>query len=243
MSENRGASGERKEGLVLYPKIYVDPHREVDEWFRNNRASIVEKLKKLPSDNLSIYAEPRVRALYGQTYMIFTLGFNNATIVMCGILLEAMLKEVIYFKENRDFSEIVGIRKADFGHAIAFCKKKGYITKDEAKILRKLKDEIRNPYLHSNVERIAKDKGVLGWEIGHTSPKELLDKVRLIAEGKLKLPEGKIMTVENLRVVGDIVKGIVDEQTALPLFLEVDGFVRMMIKRHFESKDARARGE
>jgi len=225
-----------EKGLVLYPKIYTDPEKEVDDWFKNSRASIVDRLKKLPSDNLSIYAEPRVRALYGQTYMLFSLGFNNATIVMCGVLLEAMLKEVIYFREKRDFTEIVGIENADFGRAINFCEDKGYITEDEAERLRKLKDQIRNPYLHSNVERITKDMGVLGWEIQFRSPEELLEKLKLIKEGKLELPKPKMVAVNDLRAIGDIIKGEIDEKTALPLFLEVDAFVRMMIKRHFEPK-------
>lgn len=233
MSEKKDES---EKGLVLYTKIYTDPERQVDDWFRNNRAGIVERLKKLPSDNLSIYAEPRVRALYGQTYMILTLGFYNATIVMCGILLEAMLKEVIYFKERKDFTEIVGESSADLGHAISFCKETGYITENEANWLQSVKDRIRNPYLHSNVDKITKDIGVLGSEIRFSNPAELLEKLRLITEGKQELRQGKIMTVDDLRAIGDIVKWGIDEKTAMPLFLEVDGFVRVMIKRHFEPK-------
>jgi len=227
---------ESEEGLILYPKIYIDPEREVETWFRNNKVEIIGRLKKLPSDNLSIYAEPRVRALYGQTYQIFTLGFNNATIVMCGILVEAMLKEIIFFKENKDFTEIVGIKSADFAHAINFCEKKGYISEGEAKRLRIIKNKIRNPYLHSNIEKITEHIGVRGWEIKYKNPRELLEKMRLMMEGKLKLPPSKILTGEDLRAIGDIVKGRIDEQISLDLFLEVDSFVRTMIKKHFEPK-------
>ncbi len=216
------------------PKIYSDPEKDVDGWFKKDRDSIVACLKQMPSDDLSLYAEPRIRKLYFETYFLISLGLHNASIVMCGVLLEALLKEIIFFRERKDLTDIVSAKNADFGHAIKFCESKGYITDTEAEWLRKIKDEIRNRYLHSNVDAIAKGIGYPAWEIKFKNIEELISKIKKIQSGAMDLGAPKIITGDDLRPISDIAKAQIDEKRSLPLFLEVDNFTREMVRRHFE---------
>jgi len=215
-------------------KIYFDPEKAVDDWFKKEREYIVNRMKRLPSEDLSVYAEPRIRKLYHETYFLVSLGMHNASIVMCGVLLEALLKEVIFHKKNKELSDYVGERKADFGNAINFCKRERYVTRNEEEWLVYVKNEIRNKYLHSNVGSIAKGIVFEVWPIPHKDAKELLTVIQDIRSGKIKLPPPKLMTGDDFRPIADIAKGQIDTERSLPLFLEVERFVREMVKRHFE---------
>lgn len=220
-------------------KIYFDPKKDVDDWFAREKDYIVDRLGKLPSDDLSIYAEPRLRKLYHETYFLVSLGMHNASIVMCGVLLEALLKEVIYNKAGKELSDIVGEKNANLGRAINFCYYKRYITENDQIWLKEVKDDIRNKYLHSNVGTISKGAVFEVWSIFHKTPEELLSILQDIRSGKIELPPPKLMTGDDLRVISDIAKGQIDEKRSLPFFLEVDKFVREIIKKHFEVKETK----
>lgn len=218
--------------LKIYNRIYKDPEEAVNNLCsKENKEYIIDRLKKLPSEGFPYYPGPRIVKLWLETYHLASMFFHNATICMCGVLLEALLKETIFLKRNMELADIVGKKNADFGRAISFCKKEGYISKDEAKWLEEIKDEIRNPYLHSNIREITEGRALPGWVIDST-PKDLRNKIESIQSGKIKPVK---LTGHECRVIDDVLKGIIDEERSLPLFLEVDKFVRRIVKRHFKS--------
>ena len=123
---------------VLFLKNRIETIEQ--QWVENVRKTIFFRVHAFDLPHM----EPRLRQAYMDTYCVTMMGFWNVSIIMQGVLLETLVKEIIYAKEKKDF------RKA-FGYAINRCEKKGYLTDVEIKFLRGFKDQIRNPYQH--VER------------------------------------------------------------------------------------------
>lgn len=208
--------------FVYYSKIYEDPESAVEDFFKSTKNLAIERLGKLPKEQLPP-CEPRIRALYFETYYLVSLAFHNASIVMCGVLLEALLKDILYFKEEFD-------KEIEFFDAIEKCKGAGYIMEEEASWLHEVRTEIRNLYVHFNVGEIAKsaakmfgiegevlDVGFRGWDLN-------------LETGEIT---EKIFYGDELRSIYLLAKVRIDEKRSTPLFLEVDKFTRDMCKRHF----------
>lgn len=150
-------TSEEKPKFVRYTRIWSDAEKEIPQLLDGMKEDSIKRLKKLPSEQLP-FAEPRVRMLYFEAHYLTTFGFFNASIVISCILLEALLKEILFFRDNIT-------EDMTFSEAIKKCKKRDYITEDEAKWLRFVKDNIRNWYVHSNIEKIAKDVGFQAWYV------------------------------------------------------------------------------
>lgn len=208
--------------FIYYSKIYEDPKNAIEHYFKSMNDLAIQRLSKLPKEQLP-HCEPRIRVLYFETYFLVSLAFHNASIVMCGVLLEAVLKDILYFKEKFD-------EEIEFYDAIEKCKKGGYITKEEASWLHDVRKRIRNLYVHARVGEVVKiaakmagiegkvlDVGFRGWEFnletGETTE--------------------KIFYGSELRPIDLLAKTKIDEQISLPLFLKVDEFTRAVCKRHF----------
>jgi hypothetical protein len=102
--------------------------------------------------------EPHLLALYRETYFTTLLGFHNVSIIMQGVLLEALVKEIIYSREQADFQK-------PFGAAIKRCETEGYLDSDEIEFLTSFKDLIRNLYQHTDIKTLTRGKSVPGWKI------------------------------------------------------------------------------
>jgi hypothetical protein len=70
------------------------------QWVENIRNSKFFQLKttELP------HMEPRLRQAYMDTFCITMMGFWNISIIMQGVLLETLVKEIIFAKEKKDFA-------------------------------------------------------------------------------------------------------------------------------------------
>lgn len=145
--------------------------------------------------------------------------------------METLVKEIIFEKEKKDF-------RKPFGHAIDWCEKKGYLTDVEIKFLRQFKDKIRNPYQHVDVKKIVGESKARGWRIplekgkGAESLLSLLKGVEKVVKGEAG--SGELMGYKDSRVIGTIIKGTVDKKRTLPLFLNVEKFVRDLSTKHFK---------
>jgi len=198
-----------KPKFVVYTRIWSDPEKEVPQLLDGMKKSSIERLKKMPFEQLP-FAEPRIRMLYFEAHYLTTFGFFNASIVISCILLEAILKEILFFRDKI-------VKDMPFGKAIDECKKRGYITQDEATWLKFVKNNIRNWYVHSNIEKIAKDIGFKAWKVNlHTGQ---------VVE--------KIVFGNEVRAIYDIAKSELDKQMAIPFFMSVDRFIRKMCINHF----------
>jgi len=193
------------------------------QWAENVRKTIFwRSFIELPS------MEPRLRQVYIDTYCVTMMGFWNVSIIMQGVLLETLVKEIIFVKEKKDF-------RGSFGYAISRCEKKGYLTDVEIKFLRRFKDEIRNLYQHVDVKKIAGERKVRAWKIPLKKEKlaeSLLKDIEKVIKGEAG--PAKLMSYRDIRPVGIVIKGTIDEQLALPLFGRVEKFVRDLSTKHFK---------
>ena len=174
------------------------------------------------------HMEPRLSQAYMDTYCVTMMGFWNISIIMQGVLLETLVKEIIFEKEKKDFW-------GSFGDAIKRCETKGYLTDDEIKYLRWFKDEIRNPYQHVDVKKIVGEKKAGVWQIPLKKEK-IVESLRKDIEKAIKGEAGpaELKGYKDMRPVGIIIKGMIDEQSALPLFGAVEKFVRDLSTKHFK---------
>ena len=80
-----------------------------------------------------------------------------------------------------------------------------------------------------------------GKRINFSNPADLLETLKRMTSGQdtsdlnVKV-EDAIITNEEIREIEDVAKGQIDEKIAIPLFLEVDKFLREMVVRHFENE-------
>ncbi|MCD4759458.1 hypothetical protein K8R33_01050 [archaeon] len=220
--------------------IHNGPEKAYKGFVQESEKKFIERIKQLPNEELP-HVEVGIRKLYFETYYLCALGFHNATIVMCGILCEALLKDLIYDKEKKEAHEIgeIGEKSATLGNVIIFCSDKKYIDPDEAGWFREIKNNIRDLYQHSNVKKIVKK--TLGGEPVYLEKRiegptkigaeEFLKRVKEVI-GHFK-PDG-LVSGKNMRPLYDLEKGRIDEQRSLPLFLEVDKFLRVFAIKHFK---------
>lgn len=192
----------------------------------NLEKTALKRLEMLPNPHEIPFMEPHLRALYFETYNLTAFGFNNASLVMQGVLLEAFVKEVIYYKEGKDF-------KGEFGPAIQRCDEKEYLGPKEIDFLRRFKNNIRNRYQHTDIEEISAGIKFPAWKV---RPEDVLDKDKITAIKK-KIREGTLkpefLGRDELRPLGFLAKSKVDEM-AIPQFMETDKFVRAMAEKHFK---------
>lgn len=206
---------------VLFLKNRVETIKQ--QWFENVRKTIFwDSYVNLP------HMEPRLRQIYTETYCITMMGFENVSIIMQGVLLETLVKEIIFEKEKKDF-------RKPFGYAINRCEKKGYLTDVEIKFLREFKDQIRNLYQHVDVKKIVGESKARGWWIPLEKGKvgeSLLKGIKKVKKGEAG--PGELVGYKDVRPVGAVIKGTIDMQRALPLFLYVEKFVRGLSTKHFK---------
>lgn len=194
------------------------------QWVENVRKTIFFRVRAFDLPHM----EPRLRQAYMDTYCVTMMGFWNVSIIMQGVLLETLVKEIIFAKEKKDF-------RKDFGQAIGRCEEKGYLTDVEIKFLRRFKDEIRNPYQHVDVKKIVGERRVPAWPIPLEKGKvgeSLLKGIEKVLKGEAG--RGELTSYENMRAVGVAIKGTIDERLALPLFCLVERFVRGLSTKHFK---------
>jgi len=194
------------------------------QWVENVRKTIFFRVGAFDLPHM----EPRLRQAYMDTYCITMMGFWNVSIIMQGVLLETLVKEIIFAKEKKDF-------RKPFGEAIDRCEEKDYLTDVEIKFLRQFKDKIRNPYQHVDVKKIVGERKVRAWPIPLENGKigeSLLKGIEKVLKGEAG--PGELTSYKNMRGVGDVIKGTIDEQLALPLFCLVERFVRGLSTKYFK---------
>jgi len=195
------------------------------QWVENIRNS---KFFQLNTSDLP-HMEPRLRQTYMDTFCVTMMGFWNVSIIMQGVLLETLVKEIIFAKEKKDFQR-------PFGDAINRCEKKGYLEAAEISFLKRFKDEIRNTYQHVDIKKIVGKEKVTAWRIPLEKGKEAESILKGIKKiHKKEFGHGELKGYEDVRAVGILIKGEKDKKLALPLFCQVEEFVRKLSEKHFDA--------
>src|SRR3989344_7671502 len=97
--------------------IFGNKEKFIEEYLNDKREKLFENLDKLPNKELP-FMESHLRALYFQTYFLIAYGFYNASLVLCGILLETITKERLFNEGVKDEE----LERMNFGGAISKCK-------------------------------------------------------------------------------------------------------------------------
>lgn len=209
----------------------------ISQYFEKNKEEFARRFQKLPNLPSDIHLELRISSLYGQIKALCWLGLGSSAIVLMGVLLEATLKEIIFFKEGKEFIDLVREENADFGQAIKYCREKDYITEKEGVMLGQFRDDIRNKYQHHNVNAIAKNYAIGGVKIdmkeGESPIKKMEEALAGLKSGEIKY---EMYDQSELRSFADVLKvEVIDKRRAIPLFLQVHEFLIKKAKQFFAS--------
>ena len=144
----------KAEGFPIESKFIT--HKEyLDKLFEEKRGNAEEIIKNFPpaSENL---ANASIKSLYEEIKECYAFGLFGATITLSVILLELSFKHKIYSerKKSNPSASWKEIEKLSFTGTINSLKKLGKITEDEKKELDKFNIEIRNPYIHYNLQKL-----------------------------------------------------------------------------------------
>jgi hypothetical protein len=216
------------EMVVKYDKIicekcktsFTDPDanplgRYFEEWKNNG-----EKMYPLvrPPLQMDFLANVRLYYIYEDCYHCILTGRYNASIVLLGVLLEALMKERIYLKSGMDFQK-------PYGAALKEIKNEGWMRYEDIAFLEWFKNEIRNPYQHSDEKKIMKGKYVAVWpiNIGKDFTLEKLADFRSEINSK-KIPP-QFVPVSDVPAVRSVVKKEYDEKNSVKLFNQVYDFL------------------
>ena len=162
-----GSGGiERLQGLGLKMTKVKTP--SLDALFRQKKNKAKEVIAKLPPR--PYFGRPEVEELYGEIFQCVLFGLNGAAITLCGILVEYALKLTIYSywtnhsqayeKELWEKLEWLSLEKA-----IREARRLGFLPEENALLLERFKDEVRNPYNHFNIKKIT--KGTIAGRVQH----------------------------------------------------------------------------
>lgn len=215
--------------------MFEDKYKLIEQELIKVKKNLEVNLDKLPKEDLP-FIEPHLVALYFQTYFLTAHGFHNPGLIMCGVLLEALVKQRLYESGISDNK----IEKMDFGKAITECEKMKILGKEEIEFLRNKKDKLRNPYLHYNQIKLTEKIQVPLGQIPLDKLKEFILKV---SKGELTEQEArnqifknsnpKLKSSKEFRPLGQVIKSQIDEEIAIPTFLEIDNFLRSFCKKYF----------
>jgi|SRR3989344_1312676 len=223
-------------------KLYEDKKRFIESEIENIKNKLDYNLDQLPNEELP-FMESHLRALYFETYFLLAEGFYNASLVLCGILLENLLKEKLFNEHISDED----LENMNFGQAISKARTLKILKDDELKFLEEKKETIRNPYAHYNKMKLSRGVYFPMWEIENPVEKliELDRRVKSMelteSQARQELIRGKnpeLMSSKEFRPIAHLAKNKLEEEGfALSMFLEVDNFTRKFAENYFKPKN------
>ena len=180
-----------------------------------------------PELNTIDLANPKLFSLYMDCYQTLLSGRYNASIVMMGLLLEAIVKTIIFLKCGVEYAK-------PFGPCLEKIQKHKLMNKDEIKYLYKFKNEIRNPYQHVDDGYILKNIKVPVWPIKYENPEELISQIEKIKAGDIK---PTMMSASEEPAIQPIIKIEYDSKKAIVLFNTVYDFLVLCNIKYFNQRE------
>jgi hypothetical protein len=187
-----------------------DASKIINDYFSNNMNEFIERYRYLPINDITTHLEPYIKQLYAEAKQLYWLGRYNACIIICCVILEALLKDIIKIKEKKPSIEW------EFDVVINHCRAKEYIDEKDKIWLIYVKDRFRNPYLHANLEKILPLIMVPGVAIGTDNPTV------------------QMITTKTIPTLRDIVKPDLDKEQSILLFKETHNFIKKISEKHFD---------
>jgi len=219
-----------KHDMLSCPKckasFWIPLERYIEEWTKNANDLFPLLRPELHMEDLPI---PQLFFLYEDCYYTLLIGRFNASIVMMGTLLEAIMKERISLKLGKDFSKA-------YGACLRLIEQKSLMDSKDIVFLRHFKNEVRNPYTHVDESQLLQGAFVRVWEIpvGKVlSPTEFLKNLKEVTSGK-RSPQ--LMSATN-PIVRSIVKREYDRKVAIDLFNQVYDFLIAARAKYLKQED------
>ncbi|MBS3122537.1 hypothetical protein J4434_06670 [Candidatus Woesearchaeota archaeon] len=185
--------------------------KEIRAELEGMRINAFNNNKLIPSNKIDL-GSSRLNLLYQELHQLVLFGFGNASIVMCGVFLEALLKEILFIKGHYDYK-----RKMDFYLAIKECKQ--YLLKKQYDDLHYIRTIIRNPYQHHNLKQLFGEINFKGVKVN-----------------KLGVSPVKDISSNELRPLETIAKLRCDAETFIPLFRYCHYTAKKHSKRYLINK-------
>ena len=219
--------------------------KDRDEFIQDHleiiKKSLSENLSQMPEKDLP-FMEPHLRALYFETYFLIAQGFYNSGLILCGVLLEALVKEKLFMEGVSDEN----LEELDFGKATNKAKGMRILSDEELTFFDKRKDTLRNPYAHNNRMKLSKGFEFAVWKI---PSQEIVPKIISLLERtqkgeiteeqarrELMKGEPETMTSKDFRPLAQVAKSEMENRFALEIFLEIDKFTRAFAEKYFRPK-------
>ena len=202
--------------------------RYEDTWKRN--AEEVFPLLRPPLYQNDL-ASPRLFFLYEDCYHTLLIGKYNASIVLMGVLLEALMKERIWLKLGIYF-------RGAYGNCLKRIEGKRLMDVKDIGFLRKFKDDVRNLYQHADDAQIVRGLGFVeaipvDIDMGKSVILQLEQAIKNARAGKLK---PKLIPATD-PLVRDFAKREYDRRRAVGLFNQVYDFLRAAKIKYFNQKE------
>lgn len=226
---------EEKHDMLVCPRCdfsIIDkaksPLGRYQEIWQKNSEELFPLLR--PPFHQDFIANPRLFFLYEDCYHTLLIGRFNASIVLMGVLLEAVMKERISLKLGKD------IRGA-YGRCLKILADKELMEAEDLEFLRNFKDNIRNPYQHVDDSGILKGIFVPVWPFqfkGGVTFEKLEKAFEGAKSGRLK---PKMLPAANNPALRPVVKQALDRDRAIKLFDQVTDFLLACKIKYFKQKE------
>jgi len=180
---------------------------------------------------LNDLANPRLYFLYEDSYHTLLIGKYNASIVLMGVLLEALMKERIWLKLGLYF-------RGAYGACLRKIENERLMDAKDISFLRKFKDNIRNPYQHADDAQIVKEMGFyrvypIPIDNSKSVAKQLEQGMKSVKTGKLK----PVLMPVTHPLVRDIAKKEYDRKQVIGFFNQVYDFLLSAKIKYFKQEE------
>jgi hypothetical protein len=227
-----------------FPLDKVSPLIGYRETWRDNSNFLFAVLRPELPDHVIL--ETGLKELFEDCYHTLLIGRYNASIVMMGVFLEALMKERIRLKTGKDFTgayakcidRLMGIKRSR-GRGIERIKQAGdgcnLISSEDIRILDKLRD-LRNTYAHFDEKKVV--NGLVGqvYEIPFREGTILVDLETAIKEVKSGQRTPMLIDVTH-PALRSVFKMKADREKAIRLFNVVYDFTLGFALKYLRQKD------
>ena len=222
--------------------LWEDRNKFIQNHLETIKKSLSENLSKMPNKDLP-FMEQHLRALYFEAYFLMAQGFYNSGLVLCGILLESIVKEKLFMEGVSDED----LEKLDLGKSIQKARDLKVLPDEELSFFDKKRDTLRNPYAHFNKMKLSEGIYFPTWKIPSDQivPKliELDTRVKkgelTEAQARQELIKGikpELMSSKEMRLIAHIAKNQMEKEYAPSIFSEIDKFIREFSEKYFKPK-------
>jgi len=211
--------------LILSGKSPLGRYEE--NWKRN--AEELFPLLRPPIDQAD-FGNPRLFFLYEDCYYTLLIGRYNASIVLMGVLLEALMKERIFLKLGIDFHR-------PYGDCLKKIENEKLMEVRDIQFLRKFKDQVRNLYQHADESRILHRVFAPVWPLefkGDLSLEKLSQVMENVKSGRLK---PKYLPIADIPPFRPLIKLAYDRKRAMQLFNQIYDFLLAAKIKYFKQEE------